>query len=244
MTFDPVWLLALPMLFGLGWFVSRFDRQQDQHQEEALLEPLSRAIHSMLQRDWTAAEDALIQALRHNPDAIGLQSGVGVVLRLKGEPDRAIEVHQALLARPQLSVADRQSIELELAEDYRAAGILDRAEHLLKGLTQGMCAEQAHRKLLALMQRQRRWAEALQSADWLAHRDSSDPSLNRLRFHFHMELGQREAASDLLPDHNRLQADAVLAAGPYQCRECGAKVSRHAWQCPACESWDSLRALT
>jgi lipopolysaccharide biosynthesis regulator YciM len=244
MTFDPFWLLSLPILFGLGWFASRLDRQQGQRQDEALLEPLSKAIDATLHRDWSAAEDALIHALRINPEAIGLQSSVGVVLRLRGEPDRAIEVHQALLARTQLSELDRQSIELELAEDYRAAGILDRAENLLKGLAQGPRAQQAHQRLLQLMQRQRRWAEALQSADWLAHRSAQDASLNRLRFHFHMELGQREAASELLPDHPRLQADPNAKPVPHQCRDCGAKLSRHAWQCPACEAWDSLRELS
>ncbi|MGA0881658.1 MAG: lipopolysaccharide assembly protein LapB, partial [Burkholderiaceae bacterium] len=64
MTFDPFWLLSLPILFGLGWFASRFDRQQGQRQDEALLEPLSKAIDATLHRDWSAAEDALIHALR------------------------------------------------------------------------------------------------------------------------------------------------------------------------------------
>lgn len=244
MTFDPLWLLALPMLFGLGWFAARVDRQQDQRRDEDLLQPVSMAVDALLRRDWHAAEDALLRAIRRHPDAVGLQSSVGVVLRLNGQPDRAIEVHQAVLARPALPDQERQAVELELAEDYRAAGILDRSETLLRSLVQGSVAEQAHRKLLMLMQRQRRWAEALQSADWLAHRSPTDAALNLQRFHFHMELGQREAASELIPEHPRLRADGSSPALPHQCSHCGAKLSRHAWQCPACEAWDSLRSLS
>jgi lipopolysaccharide biosynthesis regulator YciM len=57
-----------------------------------------------------------------------------------------------------------------------------------------------------------------------------------------MELGQRAAAQALLPEHPRLHDEASSAA-PHQCQQCGARLSRHAWQCPACESWDSLRSI-
>lgn len=243
MTVDPVWLLALPMLFGLGWFAARFDRQQDRAGREDLLAPLSQAVDALLRRDWTAAEAALLDALRQQPDAHSLHASVGVVLRLRGEPDRAIEVHQALLARPELPEDARSAYTMALAEDYRASGMFDRAEALLKSLTQTSMARQAHAQLVLLMQRQRRWAEALQSADWLAHQGAGDQDLTLRRFHFHMELGQRDAAGELLPEHPRLTVPTGPATA-HQCQHCGAKLSSHAWQCPACESWDSLRSLT
>ncbi|MEY2776847.1 MAG: hypothetical protein RLY30_945 [Pseudomonadota bacterium] len=242
MTFDPLWLLALPMLFGLGWFAARVDRQQSARRSDELLDPLSRAVEALLVRDWARAEASLLEVLRQQPDALSLHASVGVVLRLRGEPDRAIEVHQSLLARPQLSEEARAQYTLALADDFRAAGILDRTETLLKSLTQGSEAAGAHERLIELMQRQRRWAEALQSAEWLAHRRPADSALNLRRFHFHMELGQRAAAQALLPEHPRLHDEASSAA-PHQCQQCGARLSRHAWQCPACESWDSLRSI-
>lgn len=242
MTLDPLWLLALPMLFGLGWFAARMDQQQAAPRSEELLEPLSRAVDALLTRDWAEAERALLEVLRQQPDALSLHASVGVVLRLRGELDRAIEVHQSLLARAQIPEEARARYTLELAEDYRAAGILDRAEALLGTLVHGPEAVRAHDRLMELMQRQRRWAEALQSAEWLAHQSQADGLLNQRRFHYHMELGQREAAQELLPEHPRLSEHAS-SPGPHQCQHCGARLSRHAWQCPACESWDSLRAL-
>ncbi|NBV89494.1 MAG: hypothetical protein EBR88_08305, partial [Betaproteobacteria bacterium] len=76
-------------------------------------------------RDWTAAEAALLDALRQQPDAHSLHASVGVVLRLRGEPDRAIEVHQALLARPELPEDARSAYTMALAEAMKAANSVE-----------------------------------------------------------------------------------------------------------------------
>ena len=53
---------------------------------------------------------------------------LGNLFRNRGEVDRAIRIHQNLIARPELTLAIRQQCLTELAKDYLKAGFLDRAE--------------------------------------------------------------------------------------------------------------------
>ncbi|WP_458576323.1 tetratricopeptide repeat protein [Aliamphritea spongicola] len=58
------------------------------------------------------------------------------MFRRKGDVDRAIQIHQNLLARPDLSRHDFLRIQIALAKDYFAIGLLDRAEKLLLEINQ------------------------------------------------------------------------------------------------------------
>jgi lipopolysaccharide biosynthesis regulator YciM len=58
------------------------------------------------------------------------------VLRRRGEVERAIRIHENLLARPDLPQAQVHMAHLELARDYISAGLLDRAEKLLLDLVE------------------------------------------------------------------------------------------------------------
>ena len=53
---------------------------------------------------------------------------LGNLFRNRGEVDRAIRIHQNLIARPELTFDIRQQCLTELAKDYLKAGFLDRAE--------------------------------------------------------------------------------------------------------------------
>ena len=60
---------------------------------------------------------------------------LGNLFRNRGEVDRAIRIHQNLIARPELTLAIRQQCLTELAKDYLKAGFLDRAELIFVKLT-------------------------------------------------------------------------------------------------------------
>jgi lipopolysaccharide biosynthesis regulator YciM len=66
-----------------------------------------------------------------------------------------------------------------------------------------------------------------------------------IRFHLLMELQRVSEASGISPAHPRLMPSAeTVEDGPYVCASCGYMGRHHAWQCPGCFSWDSMRAIS
>jgi lipopolysaccharide biosynthesis regulator YciM len=240
---DPLWLLVLPLLFGMGWFAARLELRQGQARQRTDFDELAAGVEALLEDNGQEAMNRLLAAIRQNPEALGLQKALGRYYRQKGLPDRAIEVHLALLGRTQLSDSFREQLVLELAHDYMAAGIFDRAEQSLDLLTSGGLAKEALALKLDLLQRQRRWADALSVAEQLAQ-GAVDPQAYRIeRFHFLMELGECDRAAALIADHPRLKGGSEPVLGLHVCGVCGFQTRRHYWQCPGCHSWDGLHPV-
>jgi tetratricopeptide (TPR) repeat protein len=61
---------------------------------------------------------------------------LGSLYRRRGEVERAIRIHQNLLARAELPQEHREQALLALARDYLRAGVLDRAEALLQQVSE------------------------------------------------------------------------------------------------------------
>ena len=55
---------------------------------------------------------------------------LGSLFRRRGEVDRAIRIHQNIIARPDLPAEQRDQAYSSLAKDYLHAGLLDRAENM------------------------------------------------------------------------------------------------------------------
>jgi lipopolysaccharide biosynthesis regulator YciM len=240
---DPLWLLVLPLLFAMGWFAARLELRQGQARQRTDFDELAAGVEALIEDNSEEAMNRLLAAIQQNPEALGLQKALGRYYRQKGLPDRAIEVHLALLGRTQLSDSLREQLVLELAHDYMAAGIFDRAEQSLDLLRSGVLAQQALALKLDLMQRQRRWADALSVAEQLAQLAKDPQAFRTERFHFLMELGQADRAAALIADHARLQAGSEPVLGLHVCGVCGFQTRRHYWQCPGCHSWDGLHPI-
>ena len=240
---DPLWLLVLPILFGMGWFAARLDFRQGHGQQRTDFEELAAGVEALIEDNSEEATSRLLAAIRQNPESLGLQKALGRYYRQKGLPDRAIEVHLALLGRTPLSDALREQLVLELAHDYMAAGIFDRAEQSLDLLRTGPLVQQALGLKLDLMQRQRRWSDALSVAEQLTELAKDPQAYRTERFHFLMELGQPDQAGALIQDHARLQAGLDPVLGLHVCGVCGFQTRRHYWQCPGCHSWDGLHPI-
>src|SRR5260370_8400010 len=75
----------------------------------------------------------MVQKLRDaNADTIETHFALGSLYRRRGEVERAIRIHQNLLARAALAPEHREQALLALAQDYLRAGLLDRAEGLFQ----------------------------------------------------------------------------------------------------------------
>ncbi|MDP9064480.1 MAG: tetratricopeptide repeat protein, partial [Pseudomonadota bacterium] len=76
------------------------------------------------------ALDMFLKLMDADADTIETHFALGSLYRRRGEVERAIRIHQNLLARARLEPEHREQALLALAQDYLRAGVLDRAEDL------------------------------------------------------------------------------------------------------------------
>src|SRR5690606_4327119 len=135
MEFDLQWLrLALPGFFLLGWLASRVDLRQGRREERASPQAYFKGLNLLLNEQQDKAIDAFIEAVQHDPDTSDLHFALGNLFRRRGEYERAIRVHQHLLARGDLKRDERERAQHSLAQDFMKAGLFDRAEEAFKAL--------------------------------------------------------------------------------------------------------------
>ena len=161
MNFDLSWiLLGLPLAFGLGWLASRLDLRQLRIENRQAPKAYFKGLNFLLNEQQDQAIDAFIEAVQNDPDTSELHFALGNLFRRRGEYERAVRVHDHLLSRGDLSLADRQRAQHALALDYLKAGLLDRAEDALLKLEGTPFEAQARLALLANYERSRDWPQA------------------------------------------------------------------------------------
>lgn len=120
-------------------------------------------LNYLLNDEPDEAIDTFIKALELNSETGETHLALGALLRRRGKVDKAIKVHQALLARPGLNNEFADSTRLQLAIDYISAGLLDRAERLLNEILQEESPAKwdALRHLIAIYQTEKEWENAI-----------------------------------------------------------------------------------
>jgi lipopolysaccharide assembly protein B len=170
MDLDLSWiLLGLPLAFGLGWLASRFDLRQMRLENRQAPKAYFKGLNFLLNEQQDQAIDAFIEAVQNDPDTSELHFALGNLFRRRGEYERAVRVHEHLLSRGDLILADRHRAQHALALDYLKAGLLDRAEAALLKLDGTTFEAQAHLALLANYERSSDWAHAAEMAKKLEH---------------------------------------------------------------------------
>ena len=167
----PLEILLFALLFlalALGWWLGRKERRRRSPPPGTLGE-ISRAyfigLNYLLNEQPDAAIETFVKALEVNSDTIETHIALGNLFRTRGESDKAVRVHQNLFARPSLTREQAARVQLELAKDFMAAGLLDRAERLLSELAkQNNATGQASQVLLVdLYEREKEWQKAIHS---------------------------------------------------------------------------------
>jgi len=106
---------------------------------------------------------------------LDLQIALGGVLRKNGEIDRALALHQGLLAKNGLGALDRARLQLEIALDHVRAGVIDQAEAVLETLAaQEHLQLQSLELLLQVREQAREWRRAIDVAHRLEALKSQD----------------------------------------------------------------------
>lgn len=162
MFFDAsllLWLL-LPLAAASGWFIAKLDEKRRAREE--LPNAYFKGLNFLLNEQPDKAIEVFVQALEVNSDTVETHLALGNLFRRRGEVDRAIRIHQNLIARPMLDKAQRAQALLELAQDYLKAGLFDRAENLFIELTEmRQQLEPALRFLMNIYQQEREWEKAV-----------------------------------------------------------------------------------
>lgn len=157
------WLL-LTVAVAAGWFAGRSGRSSERSTTVISDET---SVKDRLQFLFTNYSDQavenFVESLAVSPDTVSLHLSIGAHFRLKGETDRAIVIHQNLLARPELPPRFSPKVTFELALDYLAAGLLDRAEALFHELMGDReYGRKASTQLVELYQQEKEWDKAAQ----------------------------------------------------------------------------------
>jgi len=158
------WLAVLPVFFALGWGAARIDIRQVIREARDLPQAYFRALNLLVAEDSERATDVLVDLARIERGNTELQLALAGLFRRKGETDRAIRTHQNLLAEGELESEAKQRVTLELALDFLAAGLLDRAETELRKLLGTPLEARALPPLLSLYAAEREWHKAIETA--------------------------------------------------------------------------------
>ncbi|GAA0840356.1 lipopolysaccharide assembly protein LapB [Cupriavidus pauculus] len=182
MMFETWWLLALPLVFGLGWMAARFDLRQLMSEQGALPRSYFKGLNFLLNEQPDQAIDAFVEVARLDPETTELHFALGALFRRRGETERAIRVHQNLATRPDLPEPEREHALYELGQDFLRAGLLDRAEESLRRLMSGPYAASAKRVLLELYEVEKEWSKAIDAARELQTLDQKDYRMQIAQF--------------------------------------------------------------
>jgi len=167
-----IWLVGLVFAAILsGWLLGRwqlFKKSRDREETDHFSERYASGLNYLLADDSDNAIRIFTDLVKVNRDTIEIHVALGNLFRSKGEVDRAIKVHQNLLARPNLTRKQRHMAIAELASDYLKAGLLDRAEKLYREMIELKASpEKAYRHLLELYIAEKSWEEAVECAQKL-----------------------------------------------------------------------------
>ena len=128
--------------------------------------------------------------VRVDDTTIETHFALGNLFRKRGEVNRAIKIHQNIIARPDITEEQRNQAFYSLAKDYRHAGLLDRAEVLFIRLNdKSEFISESLKNLINIYEQEKEWSKAIEIAKKLNKLYSND-SLNMQISHYHCELAE------------------------------------------------------
>jgi lipopolysaccharide biosynthesis regulator YciM len=199
--------LLLVVALGIGFLLGRRERRKSSQLPGLVSRDYFRGLNHLLNERHDLAIDTFVEAMAVDNDTVDTHLALGSLVRRRGEVDKAIRIHQNLLARPVLSTSHKVQTQVELARDYLAAGLLDRAEKLLLKLAQEDAASKvlANEMLMEIYQRERDWARAVEVGQSVLR---GDRGVRSKLAHFQCEL-----AEQALADGDLRGARTLLAKG-------------------------------
>jgi lipopolysaccharide biosynthesis regulator YciM len=158
--------LLLPMAFVSGWWIAKNKHNNSRNNSRRKIHPdYFKGLNYVLDEQPDKAIEIFVKMVKVDSETIETHLALGNLFRRRGEVDRAIRIHQNLIARPALSKEYRAQSLLELGMDYLRLGILDRAEGLfLELITMDALTIHAFGYLLDIYQQEKDWDKAITTA--------------------------------------------------------------------------------
>jgi len=178
----------------VGWAMGRKNPiKKNKQTKKSIPTDYFRGLNHLLNDQHSEAIDAFVDSLEVNSDTFDIHLTLGNLFRKKGEIQKAINIHQNLLARPEISQREMRMVQLELASDFMSAGLLDRAGRLLLNMASTSRKSEFQPKILALLvdlyEFEQSWDKAIQIGSELVKETPTKKEIKRLA-HFHCEMAQ------------------------------------------------------
>jgi lipopolysaccharide biosynthesis regulator YciM len=188
-------LLLLPVAAASGWLAARRSvRDQKDKTAGETGGVYFRGLNHLLNEEPDKAIDAFVEMLEVDSSTVETHLALGNLFRRRGEVERAIRIHQNLIARPALSREQRAQALLELGQDYMRAGLLDRAENLFRELRETrLHVRPALKNLLVIYEQERDWQACLEVTEALEALIGEDFSLQKSHYHCELALSAQSA---------------------------------------------------
>jgi lipopolysaccharide biosynthesis regulator YciM len=170
MPTESTFLLAglFLLLAAAGWAMGRFGERDEEQPPPPLNIDYLKGLNFLLNEQTDQALEHFLEMVRVDDKTIETHFALGSLFRRRGEVDRAIRIHQNIIARPDLAAEQRDQALYSLAKDYLHAGLLDRAENLFSRLSQGSRYQvQALESLCRIYEQEKEWERAIDAAEKL-----------------------------------------------------------------------------
>jgi len=195
MPTESTFLLAglFLLLAAAGWALGRFgDREEAESAPPPLNVDYLKGLNFLLNEQTDQALEHFLNMVRVDDKTIETHFALGSLFRRRGEVDRAIRIHQNIIARPDLGSDQRDQALYSLAQDYLKAGLLDRAENMLLRLAGGSRFQvEALEQLCRIYEQEKEWEKAIEASQKLER--LSGNSLGLQIAHYYCELADRAA---------------------------------------------------
>jgi len=201
---ELLWLL-LPVAAASGWVAARRTVARPPDGRPGERSPAYfRGLNYLLNEQPDKAIDVFVQMLEVDSETFETHLALGSLFRRRGEVERAIRIHQNLIARPTLSREERAQALLELGQDYMRAGLFDRAENLFVELRETkLFPEQALQNLRVIYQQEKDWERCLEVTEALEAVTREPLGLERA--HYYCEMAEQAIAAQ-----DPVRAEALL----------------------------------
>ncbi|MBS0970155.1 lipopolysaccharide assembly protein LapB [Chimaeribacter arupi] len=188
--------LLLPVAAAYGWYMGHRSAQQNKQQEaNRLSREYVAGVNFLLSNQQDKAVDLFLDMLKEDSSTVEAHLTLGNLFRSRGEVDRAIRIHQALMESASLSFEQRLLAVQQLGRDYMAAGFYDRAEEMFTQLIKEEDFQHsALQQLLVIHQATSDWQKAIDVAEKLTRLGKEDKRAEVA--HFYCELALLAMGSD------------------------------------------------
>lgn len=194
--------IMLLIAVAAGWLLGRLTAPRGRYGSKAqdFYQDYFVGLNYLLNDEPDEAIDTFIKSLEVNSDTIETHLALGALLRRRGKVDKAIQVHQSLLARPGLEQSVIDSTRMQLARDYIASGLLDRAERLLNEILSEDSPGQwkALKLLIRVYQTEKEWEKAIDCSRRLLRHNvyKKDLEIRSAAAHYCCELAENMIAQE------------------------------------------------